>query len=140
MGVSKCSERPVFAFLLKKIGYVPWPDIMLSQTLIHYWQKIFLLILTSDSDAIVIWYHCSFCGLNCQLKCDVTWFCLCFDFVRLYVRYGCCSIVYLCFEVGQIKQVGCKMSTKNVKNVNEKHFVIVLDNCTHENKKPRKIR
>ena len=29
---------------------VPWPDIML---IIYYWQEIFLLTLTSDSEAIL---------------------------------------------------------------------------------------
>ena len=28
-----------------------------------------------------------------QFECDVTWFCFCFDFVRLHARCGCCSIV-----------------------------------------------
>ena len=36
-GVSECSGPPIFIFLLKKIGSAPWPDIMLSQTLIYYW-------------------------------------------------------------------------------------------------------
>ena len=36
LGVSECSERPVFIFLLKKIGFVLWPDIILSQTLTYY--------------------------------------------------------------------------------------------------------
>ena len=35
-----------------------------------------------------------------------------FDFVHSYARYACCSIVYLRFQVMQIKQVDCKMSTK----------------------------
>ena len=33
-GVSECSGRPI-----GYIGFAPWPDIMLSQTLIYYWQK-----------------------------------------------------------------------------------------------------
>ena len=36
-GVRECSGRPVFIFfLLKNIGLVLWPDIMLSHTLMHY--------------------------------------------------------------------------------------------------------
>ena len=35
-----------------------------------------------------------------------------FDFVHSYARYACCSIVCLRFQVMQIKQVDCKMSTK----------------------------
>ena len=37
-------------FLLKKNGFKPWPDIMLT---IYYWQEIFLLTLMSDSEAIL---------------------------------------------------------------------------------------
>ena len=39
-------------FLLKKTRFAPWPDIM-SQTLIYYWQEIFHLTLTSDSEVIL---------------------------------------------------------------------------------------
>ena len=38
-----------------------------------------------------------------QFKCDVTWFCFCFDFV-------------------QIEQVDCKMNPKNVNNYKRKTF------------------
>ena len=31
LGVSQCPERPIFIFLLKKIGFVPSLDIMRSQ-------------------------------------------------------------------------------------------------------------
>ena len=51
-----------------------------------------------------------------QFECDMTWFCFCFDFVRSHARCGCCSTVCLHFQVEQIKQVDCKMSTKNVNN------------------------
>ena len=44
-GVSECSGRSIFIFLLQKIGIAPWPDIILTKTLI-----IFLLTLTSDSE------------------------------------------------------------------------------------------
>ena len=53
-----------------------------------------------------------------QFECDVTWFCFWFDFFRSHARFGCCSIVCLRFHVVQIKQVDCKMSTKNVNNYN----------------------
>ena len=49
--VSDLEVQSLF-FLFKKIGFAPRPDIMLNQTLIHYWQEIFLLTLTSDSEAI----------------------------------------------------------------------------------------
>ena len=42
------------------------------------------------------------------------------------------------FQVVQIKQVDCKMSTKNVSNyIKKKDFMIFLDNCTHKSIKPR---
>ena len=43
-------------------------------------------------------------------------FCFCFDFVRLHARCGCCSIVCLHFQFARMKQVDCKMSTKNMNN------------------------
>ena len=55
-----------------------------------------------------------------HFECDVTWFCFCFDFVRSHARCRCCFIV--CFQVGQIKQPDCKMSTKNVNNYKWKTF------------------
>ena len=41
----------------------------------------------------------------------MTWFYFCFDFVRLQARCSCCSIACLHFQVVQIKQVDCKLST-----------------------------
>ena len=36
-GIRECSGRPVFIFLLlKKIWFAPWPNVMLSETLIYY--------------------------------------------------------------------------------------------------------
>ena len=46
----------------------------------------------------------------------VIWFCISFNFVRSQAQCGCCSIGYLRFQVGQIKLVDCKMSTKTVNN------------------------
>ena len=54
-----------------------------------------------------------------QFECDVTWFCFCFDFVSSNARCGCCSLVYLCFQVVQIKKVDCKLSTFLYLNVGE---------------------
>ena len=42
-GVASVLDVQSLFFLLQKIGFAPWPDIMLSQTLIYYWQEIFLL-------------------------------------------------------------------------------------------------
>ena len=47
-----------------------------------------------------------------EFECDVTWLCFYFDFVRSHARCSCCSIVCLRFQVVQIKQVNCKLSTK----------------------------
>ena len=52
-----------------------------------------------------------------QFKCDVCdLVLLCFDFVCSHAQSGCCSMVCLWFQVVKIKQVECKMSTKNVNN------------------------
>ena len=47
-----------------------------------------------------------------QCECNTIWHYFCFDFVRLHSRCGCCFLVCLCFQVVQIKQVDCKISTK----------------------------
>ena len=52
----------------------------------------------------------------------MTWFCFCFDFVPSLARCSCSSMVCLRFQVVQIKQVGCRMSTKNVNNYKQKKF------------------
>ena len=111
------SNRSIF--WLKKTGFEPWPDIML---IICYWQEIFLLPLTSDSETILWLYQCLVCGLNRTIEhvvnLNVTWLCFCFDFVHSHVQCCCCSKVCLRFEDVQIKQVDCKMSTKNMNNYN----------------------
>ena len=82
--------------------------------------------LSFDSD-VRHWSHLLMIPLRClwgesnnrlrgQFECDVIWFCFCFDFVGLHARFACCSIVCLRFHVVQMKQVNCKMSTKNVNN------------------------
>ena len=72
------------------------------------------------SHPLIIPLYCLWAKLNNrtrgQSKCDVTWFCFCFDFVRSHARCGCCSRVCLRFQVVQIKKVECKMSTKNMNN------------------------
>ena len=47
-----------------------------------------------------------------QFECDVFHF----DFVCLHAWGNCCFIVCLHFQVVHIKQVDCKMSTKNLNN------------------------
>ena len=70
---------------------------------------------------LIIPLHCLWAKSNNKaggkFECDVIWFCFCFDFVSSHARFGCCSIVCLRFHV-QIKQVECKVSTKNVNNYN----------------------
>ena len=92
-----------------------------DQILCYYWQEIFLLNLTSDSEAIFWLYHCIVCGLNqtiervVNLNMTLLIFFVClflFDFVHLHARCGCCSIVYWHFHVKQGKQVDCKLSTE----------------------------
>ena len=39
-----------------------------------------------------------------------------FDLVRSYAQCSCCSIVCLRFQIVHIKEVGWKISTKNVNN------------------------
>ena len=51
-GVASVLDFQSLFFLLKKIGFSPWPGIMLSET-IYYWQEIFLLTPVSGSEAIV---------------------------------------------------------------------------------------
>ena len=52
--------------------------------------------------------------------------CFCFDFIRSHAWYGCCFIICLCFQVVQIKQVNCQMSTKNVNNCKYKTFQMTI--------------
>ena len=97
-----------------------------------YWDKhIFLTInLPFDSDVrqwnhpfmipLHWWWAKSNNRTRSHFECDVTWFCFCFDFVHSHARCRCCFIV--CFQVGQIKQPDCKMSTKNVNNYKWKTF------------------
>ena len=75
-----------------------------------------------------------------QFECDLTWFHFCFDFVPSHTRCGFPSIVCLCFQVVQIKQVECKTSTKNVNNYKKRHFMIFLNKCRHKSINPQKIR
>ena len=70
------------------------------------------------SHPLMIPLHCLWANSNnrmCgQFECGVTGFCFCFDLVRSHALCDCFSIVCLRFQVVQIKQVDCKMSTKNV--------------------------
>ena len=125
--------------LLKKIGFPPWPGIMLR-------QAIFLLTLTltaksSFNDTIVllvdninqtIWRMVT---LN-----DVTWFCFYFYFVHSLAPRGYCSIVFLRFHFAQIKQVDCKMITKTWIIINKIHLVILFEQLYSQEYKATKSR
>ena len=122
--VRECYGRPIFIFFIKE----NWICAMTR----HQAEPNINILLTRnlpfDSD-FRQWSHPSMIPLHClwaksnnstrgQFECDATWFCFCFDFVRSYARCGCCSIVCLRFQFVQIKQVDCKMSTKNVNDYN----------------------
>ena len=56
---------------------------------VKHWQEIFLLTLESECiHPSMIPLHCLWPKSNNrtrgQFECDVTWFCFCFDFVRLH--------------------------------------------------------
>ena len=118
-GVNECSRRPVFIFIIKKIGFGPWPDIML---IIYYWQEIFLFDsdLRPWSHPLIIPLHCLWAKssnrMHGQFECDMTLFLFWLCSFICAARCDFCGIVCLRFQDVQIKQVDCKMSTKNVNN------------------------
>ena len=142
-GLASVLDVQSLFFLWKKIWFELQPDIML---IIYYWQEIFLLTLTSDSwsHSLMIPWHCL--GLNRTterlVNLNMTWlqfFLFLFDF--FYCSFTCTVRLLLhslCFEVMQMKQYDCKMSTK--KNFLRKHFRIFLNNYTHKNVKPWRSR
>ena len=122
-GVNECSGCSIFIFFFFFIK----ENWICAVTKHHGEPKINILLTRSfpfDSDvkqrnhALMIPLHCLWAKLNNrmrgQFEFDVIWFCFCFDFVRSLARCGRCFIVCLRFQVAQIKQADCKMSTKNV--------------------------
>ena len=114
-GGRECSKRPVFIFLLKKIGFAPWPGIMMSQTLVYYWKEIFLIDsgVRQWSSSLMISFHCLWVKSNnwaCgQFECDVNWFSFNFYFVRSHAWCSCHSIV--CWrELGGSYKIGRQRS------------------------------
>ena len=73
-----------------------------------------------------------------EFECNVTWFYFCFNLVCSYVRCGCCSMVYLRFQLLQIRQVDCKMITKNVSNYEQKNFHDIFGQLHAKSIKPQK--
>ena len=102
--VSECSGRPIFIFLLKKIGFGPWPGMLMKlpfESDVRQW-----------SHPLMIPLHCLWAKSNNrtrgQFEYDVTLFWVfLFDFVQSRARCGCCSIVCLRFQDVQIKQADC---------------------------------
>ena len=137
VGVSKCFGGPIFISLLKKIRFTPWPETMLSQTLMRYcWQDFFLLNLTSDSETIfndntALFETKSKNRTRGQFECDVTYsFLFLLDFVHSHARCGCCFIFCLHFQPMQLKHVDCKMSAKKLFFF--KKILIYLDILAHK--------
>ena len=73
-----------------------------------------------------------------QFECNVTWFYFCFNLVCSYARCSCCSMVYLRFQLLQIKQIDCKMITKNVNNCEQKNFHDIFGQLHAKSIKPQK--
>ena len=117
----------------------------------HAELNIILLLarnLPFDSDfkhwshPLMLPLHCLWANSNDrmrdQFECDMTWFCFCLDLVRSHALSGFCSIVCLRFQVVQIKQVDCKMSTKNLSSYKWKTFLDIFGQLHTPEYKPIK--
>ena len=108
VGLASVLDVQSLFFLSKKIGFTPWPDIMLI-ILINTNQQS--TVKPSFNDTIAL-----FVVNERVLILNVTWFCFCFDFIHLHAPCGCCSIVHLRFQVVQIRQVYSKQNIRNLNN------------------------
>ena len=120
-GGSECSGRPIF-FLLKKIGFAPWPDIMLSQTLTRNLpiesgvrQQSYPLMIPLNS-FLAKWNNRTWRDVTIWMWRDLVLlgFFYYFDFVHSNARCACCSIVCWrewgsSFKIGRPKSKGGKM-------------------------------
>ena len=115
-GLASVLDVQSLFILLKKIGTALCPEIML---IIYFWQKN----LSFDSDVrqwshpLMIPLHCLWDKLNNRtcghFEYDVALFFYYYYYYFVHSLARCsCSIVCLLFQVMQIKQVDCKMSTK----------------------------
>ena len=100
------------------------------------WAKQYIIVKKSSVWPVRYWNHllmiplyCLYAKLNARsiwiwhdLVLLFFWFC---SFIS-HERFSCSSIVCLCFQVVQIKQVDCKMNTKNVNNYKHKTFHITI--------------
>ena len=140
-GVSECPERPIFTFFIKENWICAETRHHAEPNINTLLTRIFLVTLTSDSEAILWWYHCRLIWtMEHVVNLNVTWlgFFFCFDFVRSNSRCSCCSIVCLRFQIVHMKQVDCEMSLKMGIVTNKGNFVIHFGNSTHKIIKPQK--
>ena len=93
----------LFFLLLKKIGFVPWPVIMLSQTFIIVKKFSFWLWCQTEKPSFNDTIAKSNNVMRGQFECDVTWFCFSFDFVCSRVWCCCCSTVCSIGGEGRLK-------------------------------------
>ena len=126
-GVIEFSGHPIIIFfLLKRIGFASWPDITL---IIHYWQEIFLMTLTSDSEAILLWYHCIACGVSRTIEhvvnLNMTWL---YFFVFVWFHSFTCTVGFLLNSLftysTYLNKTGWLQNKHEQKTFLRKHFVI----------------
>ena len=94
-GLASVLDVQYLLIWLKKIGFAPRLDILLSQSLIDYWQEILLLTLTSNSEAILSWYQCISYGLNRTTERAVNLNVMLVGFVFFRFRLCTCTVQLL---------------------------------------------
>ena len=88
-GERGCIGRPIFIFLLKKIGFAPWPDIMLSQLLTRY--LLVASCVRQWSHALMIPLHCLWeqCRtIERVVSLNVTWLGFAFVLISFVNMHG----------------------------------------------------
>ena len=114
-GVSKCSGRPIFIFFFIKENWICAVNRHHTEPNNNIDNKSsFWLDVRQWSHPLMIPLHCLWANSSNSMRGQLNVTCLffCFDFVCSLC--GCCSLICLRFQVVQIKEVYCKMSTKNV--------------------------
>ena len=100
---------------------------------ISCWAKQYIIVKNSSIWPVRHWNHLLMIPLYCLYAklnaCSIWmlhdlillffWFCL----LTSHERFSCCSIACLCL---QMKQVDCKMNTKNANNYKHKTFHITI--------------
>ena len=96
IGVSEFSGRPIFIIVFIKENWIcamtrhhaePNINILLTRNLHYYWQEIFILTLTSDSEAILQWCHCIAFGLNRKIEWVVNFNATWLGFVLVLISF-----------------------------------------------------